>query len=830
MTNSSENDQSDVLMEALTRREHDVLVLLVKNLSNREIAAALTIEPDSVKWYTKQIYGKLGVHDRQQAVTRARQLGLVESETAQTPPSPCNLPAALTTFIGREHDLEQVGKMLANPTHRLITLTGAGGVGKTRLALRLAENACTRNTGEVWLIELAAISNPEMVIETVNATLGLHVEKDQTPLMVLQNHLRSRKMLLVLDNCEHLVEACASLSESLLKTCPGLQILATSREALGINGEIPYCVPSLSIPECEDSPNLEQLFNYEAVALFIERGQNILPGFALTPENAKAITRICQRLDGIPLAIELAAARIKVLSVAQLANRLEESFALLSGGSRTALSRHQTMNASIEWSYSLMGENEQLLLQRLSVFAGGWTLQAAEQICANAALPEEIIFDTLTQLIQRSLVRVEYTPAVRYFLLEMVRQFAWEKLCLAGDHECFRQRHLEWFLDFAETAEEKIFNGNESTNQKQVESDFGNLQAALQWSLAERANPEMGLHIAHALTFCLWNRDEHRSEGCHWLKMGLDIPSLPLIVQVHILRSLAYLDSTASPMKRIAWMENARKLCEQVGNDGILDAAAALSWEGLIEALDLGNLHRGLSLIEQGEALLRQLGEPGRMHLYIILERKSYILSLLGENAQALVCAHEATILGQEDNNTGLTMELRLLGERAIRQGDFTSARQHFEKAKLMAQLSRNPMKIANANKKMGDFEKAQGNYEQAYRIYCETLQIYESVGWLIQPRSFAWLLENLVINEVSWATKKDPLPAKTHYLRAACILGVEQTLLEKSSLPMFVEQSQEYDQAIRTLQTMLSLPELENARAEGRAMTVGEAVKFIVS
>jgi predicted ATPase/DNA-binding CsgD family transcriptional regulator len=820
------HNQTDSPMEALTRRERDVLAFLVENLSNREIAEALTIEPDSVKWYTKQIYAKLGVHDRQQATVRARALGLIASAA----PLPCHLPATLTTFIGRQSDVEQVGKMLANPAYRLITLTGAGGVGKTRLALRVAEEICARGSHEIGLIELAAISNAAMVIETVSAGFGLHIEKDQTPLTILQNHLRPKKLLLVLDNCEHLVEPCASLAESLLKTCPRLQILATSREALGVSGEIPYCVPSLSIPETENFSDLEKLSSYEAVALFIERGQSALPGFALTPDNAEAVARICQRLDGIPLAIELAAARIQVLSVAQIADRLEESFALLSGGSRTALARHQTMRASIEWSHLLLTQAERLLLQRLSVFSGGWTLHAAEQICADAALPAEEIFSTLTQLIQKSLVQVEHTPNVRYFLLEMVRQFAREQARLAGEDEHLHDQHAQWFLAFAETADQKMNSGERLNWQTQVEADSDNLRAALQWSLAERANPEIGLRITHALTHCLWNRGEYRREGCRWLNMGLlIIPTVTPMVQARVLHSLAYLDITASPMARITWLESALDICRQLGAEGILDSAAMLSWEGLIEALDLGNPHRGLILLNQSEELLRKLGEPGKIQLSVTLERKSAILELLDEHAQALTCAHESITLDHAHGGHWITGELRALGNRALRQGDYTAAHHYYDEAIALAQLSGNILKVANFGKKIGDIEKAQGHHEQAFGVYGQVLQTYESVGWLTQPRSFAWLLECLALNEIAWAEKTSPPITHQHLIRAATILGAEQALLESVGLPIFVEQRQEYDQAILTLRTSLDTLSLEAARAEGRAMSVKEAVKFIL-
>jgi predicted ATPase/DNA-binding SARP family transcriptional activator len=368
-----------------------------------------------------------------------------------------NVPVPLTSFVGRQLEMAEVKRLLE--TTRLLTLTGAGGCGKTRLAIQIATDLAHANRFKngVWWVDLAALSNPALVPQTVANVFDLR-ESPQAPLIaILINYFRAKELLLVLDNCEHLIEACARLTETLLSACPQLRILMTSREALNIAGETTYRVPSLSLPDPQRLSPLPALTQYEAVRLFIERAVAVQPAFSVTNANAPAVAQICQHLDGIPLAIELAAARIRALSPDQIAARLDDRFNLLTGGSRTALPRHQTLRAAMDWSYDLLSESERVLLQRLSVFAGGWTLEAAEAVCAeeNASL-----LDVLTSLIDKSLVVVEEKDVeMRYRLLEMIRQYTHEKLHESGESQAVRDRHLEYFLSLAEEGEPYVKSG-----------------------------------------------------------------------------------------------------------------------------------------------------------------------------------------------------------------------------------------------------------------------------------------------------------------------------------------------------------------------------------
>ena len=323
----------------------------------------------------------------------------IPTETTSQAAPPTNLPSAVTRFIGRRQELADLKDLLG--TTRLLTLTGAGGSGKTRLALELAASVLPAYPDGVWLIELAALTDPDLLPQTVAATLEVREQPGQPLLTTLLTALKARRLLLVLDNCEHLVEACAHLAASLLRACPHLRLLATSREALGMAGETTWRVPSLALPDPAHRPPLDRLPQYDAVRLFLDRAQASRPGFALTPGNAAAVVQLCARLDGIPLALELAAVRVKVLPVEQLAAHLDDSLALLSGGNRTALPRHQTLRAAIDWSYDLLAEPEQVLLRRLAVFAGGFTLEAAEAVYTDA-VPDSALSTQHSALSTRS--------------------------------------------------------------------------------------------------------------------------------------------------------------------------------------------------------------------------------------------------------------------------------------------------------------------------------------------------------------------------------------------------------------------------------------------
>jgi predicted ATPase len=386
-----------------------------------------------------------------------RRLRAVEDAKAQPPTprppernSPHNLPLALSTFIGREREVDEL-KRLVNDT-RLLTLTGPGGAGKTRLAVAVAHEVVESFEDGVWWVGLASLSDSDVVPQAVASAIGVREAPWRSPADALVEDLETKDLLLILDNCEHLIDACAALADALLRTCPGLKILATSREALSIGGERLWIVPSLSLPDPGQGADAQKLGRYEAIRLFVERAKGTVSSFELTEENAPAVAQLCRRLDGVPLAIELAAARTNVLSASQISARLEDSLMLLAGTDRTAPTRQRTLRGTLDWSYELLGENERKLFGRLSVFAGGWTLEAAEAVGAGEGVEEEEVLELLSGLVDKSLVVAEAGPegVSRYRMLEPVRQYARERLEGRGEADAARRRHAAFFLALAE--------------------------------------------------------------------------------------------------------------------------------------------------------------------------------------------------------------------------------------------------------------------------------------------------------------------------------------------------------------------------------------------
>ncbi len=506
-------------VEKFTPRERDVLALLAQNLSDREIAGQLTLALSSVKWYTRQIYEKLGVENRRQAVARARGLGLVDSSAKSAPP-PHNLPRQLTSFIGRYKEIRQVVEWVRKAP--LVTLTGPGGVGKTRLALAAAGELLDDFRDGVWLVELAPLSNPELVPRTVMAALGLTEVSGKTPARALAEALAPRQLLLILDNVEHLLAACTELAAGLLRAAPGLEILATSRELLGVAGEIAYRVPPLTMPGSRRLPPIEALSQFDALRLFVERAQAASTDFALSEQNALDVAGVCARLDGIPLAIELAAARVRLLSVDQIASRLDQSFQLLTGGSRTALPRQQTLKAAIDWSYDLLSSQERLLLQWLSVFAGSWTLAGAEAVCAGDGIEPPEVLDLLGRLADKSLVQTIGSPdgMGRFRMLETVRQYAHDRLVENGGDDYLRDRHLGYYLRMGEQASAEIRGRLQLAWIARLENELDNLRLALGWALS--ADLDSGLRLATALMY-FWHLHDRDAEGAQWLVRLLEI-------------------------------------------------------------------------------------------------------------------------------------------------------------------------------------------------------------------------------------------------------------------------------------------------------------------
>jgi predicted ATPase/DNA-binding XRE family transcriptional regulator len=442
---------------------------------------------------------KLGIpeSERPQLVRFARGLSNLPENSPQ-PKHPNNIPHQLTSFIGREMEIAEVVDLVK--THPLVTLTGAGGTGKTRLSLQVASELLAAFPDGIWQIDFTPINEASFVPYTVANLFGLREPGDAKPSIteLLVDHFRSRQALLIFDNCEHLIEAIAQLANLLLQSSMKLYVLATSREALGVKGETIFRVPSLKNPVPE--LGLASLMESESVRLFVERASDSASGFSLTPNNASSIAQICVRLDGIPLALELAAARVKMMTVEEIASRLNDRFQLLTNGARTSLPRHQTLRAMIDWSYNLLSEQERILFRRLAVFVGGWTLEAAESVCNGEGIETNQVLDLMSQLVNKSLILVNVVGGVsRYRRLETIREYAREKLDASGESDIVHDKHLEFFLKLAETAEPHLHRRDAIEWHDRIEADHDNIRQALEWAQSSKDRAESGLRLVSAL-------------------------------------------------------------------------------------------------------------------------------------------------------------------------------------------------------------------------------------------------------------------------------------------------------------------------------------------
>ena len=511
------------------------------------------------------------------------------------PPAPelprHNLVPALTSFVGREREIADVRRLLRGG--RLVTLTGMGGAGKTRLAEEAARRLVQSYPDGVWVADLVPVTDPHLVADTVAAAVGLDPAAGTDPLRTLVSRLAPRTLLLVLDNCEHLRAACAELAIAVRRDCPGVTLLATSREPLRVPGEVTFRVPSLELPEPEDASDLDRLGSLASVRLFLDRAHDVRPDFGLDPSNTASIVEICRRLDGIPLALELAAARASHLEPAEIAERLGEALPLL--GRSGQLTRHATLRAALEWSHALLAEDEQVLLRRLAVFAGSFSLASAEQVCADRRLPSQDVLDCLGRLVDKSLVQVEHAGShSRYRLLDTIRQFARERAVAAREVEPLEAAHCRYFLDLAREHDPERAGGVVVERPQLLDADHDNLRAALGWAL--RNDHQRALSLGVRL-WPYWLARGHFVEGAGWLERILEVAVVPSPERARALLALAVLDARRGLGDRLPALADAGvTVAEQSGDPVEVVYARVLRGTLLLGTADLDEVERTATL------------------------------------------------------------------------------------------------------------------------------------------------------------------------------------------------------------------------------------------
>ncbi len=680
-----------------------------------------------------------------------------------------NLPSQLTGFVGRTREVEDVKQLLS--AKRLLTLTGAGGVGKTRLALRMAEGLVEEYPDGVWLVDLATLSDEALVLQTAASILGVREAPNYPLSETLLSFLERKKLLITLDNCEHLTSACAAFAEMVLRRCSDVRILATSRVPLEVSGEAVWSVPPLSFPDPRRLPPLETLAEFEAVKLFLERTASIQPVFTLRPDNAAPVAAICQRLDGMPLAIELAAARTSAMTVQQIAARLDDRFRLLTGGSRTALPRHQTLRGAIDWSYGLLVDKERVLLRRLSVFAGGWTLEAAEEVCSDGGVEELEVLDTLTQLAFKSLILVgEHSGSVRYRFLETVRQYARDRLGESDEEAVVRRRHRDWYLAFAERAEQELAGPRQASWFDTVEAEHDNLRAALEWTL-QSGEPEAALRLATAVRE-FWFVRGYMAEGRTWLE-----------------RALEQSDDVASSLR-----------------------AKALRAAGWLAVFGQGEYVGGRTLYEESLSLWRQLED--KRNIAQSLHDLGVVEAHLGRHAAARDLYNESLALRQEaGDRVGSAISLHNLGRVAYREGDYATAGALLQQSLAILQDAGYQHPIAMVLTNLGLVACRQGEYARARSLMHQGLALHRELG---DQRRIAFALEGFA----SLAA------ARGERTRAARLFGAAEALREVLGSPLPPADRPDFDRGVAAARAEVEESAFATAWAEGRSLTPDEAIR----
>lgn len=772
MVSNVDELQVQLLFDPLKPREIEILGLLSEGLSNGEIAQSLHLTAGTVKWYNSQIFSKLMVKNRTQASKIAQEHDLLNGSIGNHHNSTKklnNLPVHMTSYVQRGQEVNEIKQLIVS--NRLVTLTGPGGSGKTRLALKVANDLLDNFKDGVWQVELAAVNDPALVVNTFANLFRVNPNSDEPLLDTLKGYLHNEQLLIIVDNFEHLLEAAPIISE-ILEAAPDVKILTTSRERLNLYGEQEFPVQSLALPDLQSNDDSKTLLQYEAIDLFIQRARSALPKFSLDEEQIKAVAKICVRLDGLPLAIELAASLVKIYPPAILAERLEDDMGVLPSGPRDVPARQQTLTATIEWSYNLLDQDQKMVFDRLAVFKGGAIVEAIEEICADRITSD--IGEILLALVNKNLLiaREYHNGELRFVMLETILDYS--KTCFIQNQpvEEIAHKHAAYFTNVAEAAYKHFVHPNQKYWFTRMRAEHENIHSALAWSLSGNF-PEYGLRMSAAMIY-YWGYNGYPLEGYRWTMLALEHKEIA---------SPALLGRLLLTAGRHAWqlgnydiskthLNAALKIFEKEGDQN--RQAEALVALGLITSGEKEDLAASISLSQRGLKIFRKV-----------------------------------------EDTYGTAKALLILGELTRLDEDYAAARDYYEESLMLWKQTGEQIGQAIVQTILGMVANHFNEHQYAIELIREGMKLHLEAG-----------TEYGFLCHVVWVLA-GPTAALGYSERAACYLGASSTHRDMLGVKLGPEDLMEYNQYLALVRADLGEQRFEQAMQQGRGMSFHQMTEY---